>query len=159
MTRAHALEQVGSQRLLSLTLTSGQADFSASSRRYGPEPDDLLLSARGRDSDPRIEGVVASIGARNAGYRPALAKDHAVNSGRTRMDICEHMKVVDADNQHVGIVEKVEGDRIKLSEKDALDPQNLFLDKSQVAGVEGNKVRLSQKVSAVTTRAFLSPEQ
>lgn len=72
------------------------------------------------------------------------------------MDICEHMEVVDANGQHVGIVEKVEGDRIKLIKSDALDPQHLFLDKSQVARVEDNKVKLSQKVSAITTRAFLS---
>jgi hypothetical protein len=75
------------------------------------------------------------------------------------MDICEHMEVVDAAGQHVGIVDKVEGDRIKLTKKDALDPQHLFLDISQVAGVEGNKVKLSQKESAVTTRAYLSPER
>jgi hypothetical protein len=75
------------------------------------------------------------------------------------MDICEHMEVVDANGQHVGIVDKVEGDRIKLTKKDALDPQHLFLDKSQVAGVEGNKVKLSQKVSAITTRAFLSQDR
>jgi hypothetical protein len=65
----------------------------------------------------------------------------------------------DPYDQHIGIVEKVEGDRIKLIEKDALDPQHLYLDKSQVAGGQDNKVKLSQKVSAVTTRAFLSPEQ
>ena len=75
------------------------------------------------------------------------------------MDICEHMEVVDANGQHVGIVDKVEGDRIKLTKKDALDPQHLLLDISQVAGVEGNKVKLFQKVSATTTRAFLSPER
>jgi hypothetical protein len=73
------------------------------------------------------------------------------------MDICEHMEVVDADGQHVGVVDRVEGYRIKL--KDALDPQHLFLDKSQVAGIEGNKVRLSRKESAVTTRAYLYPER
>ena len=72
------------------------------------------------------------------------------------MDICEHREVVDANGQHVGIVEKVEGDRPKLIKSDALDPQHLFLDKSQVARVEDNKVKLSQKVSAITTRAFLS---
>jgi hypothetical protein len=72
------------------------------------------------------------------------------------MEIRENMEVVDANNQHVDIVEKVEGDRIKLIKKDALDPQNPFLDKSQVAGIEDNKVKLSQKVSAITTRAFLS---
>jgi hypothetical protein len=69
------------------------------------------------------------------------------------------MEVVDANGQQVGIVDKVEGDRIKLTRKDALDPQHLFLDTSQVAGVEGNKVKLFQKVSAITTRAFLSPER
>ena len=74
------------------------------------------------------------------------------------MEICEHMEVVDANDQHVGIVEKVEGDRITLIKKGSLDPRHPFIDKSQVASVEGNKVRLSQKVSAITTRAFLSPE-
>ena len=75
------------------------------------------------------------------------------------MEIRENMEVVDANNQHVGIVEKVEGDRIKLSEKDALDPRDLFLEKSQIASVEGNKVVLTQLVSAITTRDFLSPER
>ena len=72
------------------------------------------------------------------------------------MDICEHMEVVDANDQHVGTVDKVEADRIKLKREDALDPKDLYLDKGQVACVEDNKVKLSQKVSAITTRAFLS---
>ena len=72
------------------------------------------------------------------------------------MEIYGHMEVVDANGQHVGIVEKVEGDRIKLIKKDVLDPQGLFLDKGQVGSVEGNKVKLSQKVSAIPTRAFVS---
>ena len=75
------------------------------------------------------------------------------------MEIFEHMEVVDADGQHVGIVERVEGDHIRLSAKDALDPRDLDLDMSQVAKVEDNKVWLSQKISAVTTRAFLSPDR
>ena len=75
------------------------------------------------------------------------------------MDIRENMEVVDADGQHVGIVNKVEGDRIRLTKKDALDPQHLFIDKSQVAGVEGNKVKLLEKESAVTTRAYLTPDR
>ena len=75
------------------------------------------------------------------------------------MDICEHMEVVDANDQHVGIVQSVEGDRINLIKNDALDPRHPFIDKSQVAAVEDNKVKLSQKVSAITTRAFVSPER
>ncbi|MDT3379686.1 DUF2171 domain-containing protein [Labrys neptuniae] len=74
------------------------------------------------------------------------------------MDIRENMEVVDANDQHVGIVEKVEGTRIKLSSHDMLDPRKPFLDMSQVSTVEGNKVKLRQKVSAVSTRAFLSSE-
>ena len=74
------------------------------------------------------------------------------------MDICEHMEVVDANDQHVGIVQSVEGGRINLTKKDALDLQHPFVDKSQVAGVEGNKVKLSAKVSAITTRAFVSQD-
>jgi len=78
--------------------------------------------------------------------------------GEVEMEICAHMEIVDANDQHVGTVESVEGDRIKMFEEDALDPKELFLNSSQVATVDENKVRLSQKVSAITTRAFLSPE-
>lgn len=72
------------------------------------------------------------------------------------MEICEHMEVVDANDQHVGTVQSVEGDRINLVESDALDPRHPFVDKGQVVSVEANKVKLSQIVSAITTRAFLS---
>jgi hypothetical protein len=75
------------------------------------------------------------------------------------MDISEHMEVVDANDQHVGIVKSIDGDRIRLVGKDALDPKHPFIDKSQVAAVEHNKVRLAQKVSAITTRAFVSPDR
>jgi hypothetical protein len=81
------------------------------------------------------------------------------NKPKTMMDICEHMEVVDANDQHVGIVQNVEGDRINLIKNDALDPRHPFIDKSQVAAVEDNKVKLAQKVSAITTRAFVSPQQ
>lgn len=81
------------------------------------------------------------------------------NMTKTMMDICEHMEVVDANDQHVGIVKNVEGDRINLIKNDALDPRHPFIDKSQVAAVEDNKVKLAQKVSAITTRAFVSPER
>jgi hypothetical protein len=69
------------------------------------------------------------------------------------------MEVVDANDQHVGIVQSVEDDRINLVKSDALDPRHPFVGRSQVAAVEDNKVWLSQKVSAITTRAFVSPER
>jgi hypothetical protein len=46
------------------------------------------------------------------------------------MEICEHMEVVDANDQHVGIVEKVEGDRITLIMPSILNIRSLTKAKS-----------------------------
>jgi hypothetical protein len=62
-------------------------------------------------------------------------------------EIKEHMEVIGADGVHVGTVDKVEGGRIKLTKKDSGEGSHKghhhFIDKGLVAGVEGNKVRLS----------------
>jgi hypothetical protein len=61
--------------------------------------------------------------------------------------IKEHMEVIGADGVHVGTVDKVEGNRIKLIKKDSGEGSHKghhhYIDRSLVAGVEGNKVRLS----------------
>lgn len=69
------------------------------------------------------------------------------------MDIREHMDIVDADGQAVGKVDRVEGNRIKLTKTDSKDGKHHFVDKSQVAGVEGNKVKLSQKAATLSLQA------
>ena len=62
-------------------------------------------------------------------------------------DIREHMEVIGADGVHVGTVDKVEGDRIKLTKADAGQGSHQghhhFLPIGLVADVEGGKVRLS----------------
>jgi hypothetical protein len=62
-------------------------------------------------------------------------------------DIKEHMEVIGADGVHVGTVDKVEGNRIKLTRKDSGEGSHRghhhYIDRGPVAGVEGNKVRLS----------------
>jgi hypothetical protein len=62
-------------------------------------------------------------------------------------DIKEHMEVIGADGVHVGTVDKVEGNRIKLTKKDSGEGSHKghhhYIDRGLVAGVEGNKVRLS----------------
>ena len=62
-------------------------------------------------------------------------------------NIAEHMEVIGADGVHIGTVDKVEGNRIKLTKKDSGESSHKghhhFIDKSLVAEVEGNKVRLS----------------
>ena len=67
--------------------------------------------------------------------------------------IQEHMEVIGADGVHVGTVDKVEGDRIKLTKKDSgaqiegatgqHDGHHHFISTGLVAGVEGDTVRLS----------------
>jgi len=62
-------------------------------------------------------------------------------------DIKEHMEVIGADGVYVGTVDKLEGNRIKLTKKDSGEGSHKghhhYVDRGLVAGVEGNKVRLS----------------
>ena len=62
-------------------------------------------------------------------------------------DIREHMEVIGADGVHVGTVDKVEGERIKLTKKDSgegsHEGHHHFISRGLIADVEGNQVRLS----------------
>ncbi len=65
---------------------------------------------------------------------------------RHASEIREHMEVVGSDGQHVGTVDKVEGDRIKLTKKDDPDgsgQHHHYLAIGMVASVEGERVRLN----------------
>ncbi len=61
--------------------------------------------------------------------------------------IREHMEVIGADGVHVGTVDKVEGDRIKLIRADSgpgsHEGHHHYLSVGLVAAVEGEQVRLS----------------
>ena len=61
--------------------------------------------------------------------------------------IQEGMEVIGADGVHVGTVDRVEGHRIKLTRADSgsgsHEGHHHFLSVGLVAGVEGNRVRLS----------------
>jgi hypothetical protein len=71
------------------------------------------------------------------------------------MEIKEHMEVIGADGVHVGTVDKVEGRRIKLTKKDSGEGSHKghhhFIDKSLVAEVERNQVRLSANANVAVT--------
>jgi hypothetical protein len=62
-------------------------------------------------------------------------------------EIKEHMEVIGADGVHIGTVDKVEGGRIKLTKADSGEGSHRghhhYIERGLVAGVEGNKVRLS----------------
>lgn len=52
--------------------------------------------------------------------------------------IREHMEVVGPDGSHVGVVDKVEGNRIKLTKNDpAAGGEHRYVELDQVASVDG----------------------
>lgn len=58
--------------------------------------------------------------------------------------IQEHMEVIGADGGHLGTVDKVEGDRIKLTKSDrGSGGAHHYLPLDTVEDVDGGKVRLS----------------
>ena len=69
--------------------------------------------------------------------------------------IKEHMEVIGADGVHIGTVDRVEGNRIKLTKADSGQGTHKghhhFIEKSLVAEIEGDKVRLSANVSVAVT--------
>ena len=69
--------------------------------------------------------------------------------------IKEHMEVIGADGAHVGTVDKVDGNRIKLTKADSgmgsHKGHHHFIDMSLVAEVEGQKVRLSANADVAVT--------
>ncbi len=69
--------------------------------------------------------------------------------------IREHMEVIGADGAHVGTVDKVEGDRIKLTKADSGEGRHEghhhYISLGLVADVEGNQVRLSSTGEVAVT--------
>ncbi|MET0221383.1 MAG: DUF2171 domain-containing protein [Tardiphaga sp.] len=62
-------------------------------------------------------------------------------------NVKEHMEVIGADGVHVGTVDRVEGNRIKLTKKDSGEGSHKghhhYIEGGLIAEVEGDKVRLS----------------
>ena len=63
----------------------------------------------------------------------------------TIIDVREHMEIIGADGVHVGTVDKVEGNRMKMTKKDSGSHQghHHYVSGGLIAGIEGNQVRLS----------------
>ena len=67
----------------------------------------------------------------------------------------EHMDVIGADGVHVGTVDRVDGNRIKLTKADSgmgsHKGHHHFIDLGLVAEVEGRTVRLSANAAVAVT--------
>ena len=58
-------------------------------------------------------------------------------------------EVIGADSVHVGTVDHVDGDRLKLTRQDSADGRHHFIDGGLIAGVEQGTVRLSANADVV----------
>jgi hypothetical protein len=73
--------------------------------------------------------------------------------------IREHMEVIGADGVHVGTVDHLDGDRIKLTKKDSgagfeggsHEGHHHYISTGLIADVEGDKVRLSANADVAVT--------
>ena len=69
--------------------------------------------------------------------------------------IREHMEVIGADGVHVGTVDHVEGDRIKLTKKDSGEGRHEghhhYISQGLIATIEGDQVRLSANGDVAVT--------
>lgn len=78
-----------------------------------------------------------------------------------RDDIREHMQVIGADGVPLGTVDKVDGDRIKLTKADSgsgsHEGHHHYIPLGLVAEVEGDSVRLSAN-AAVAAELFTEEE-
>ena len=61
-----------------------------------------------------------------------------------KLRIKEHMEVTDASGQHVGTVDDVEDDRIKLTRTDSADHQHHYLPLDTVDRIDDNRVYLKE---------------
>jgi hypothetical protein len=72
-----------------------------------------------------------------------------------KKSIREHMEVIGADGVHVGTVDRLEGDRIKLTKEDSGEGSHKghhhYVPLLLVADVEGGKVRLSAKADVAVS--------
>jgi hypothetical protein len=69
--------------------------------------------------------------------------------------IREHMEIIGADGVHVGTVDRVEGERIKLTKRDSGEGlhkgHHHYISLGLVADVEGDRVRLSANGDVAVT--------
>jgi hypothetical protein len=80
-----------------------------------------------------------------------------MNADKTNMDIREHMMVHakgegsmnGVSGEHIGTVDHVEGDMIKLTKNDSKDGMHHYIPLSWVASVDGNTVHLSKDAESV----------
>jgi hypothetical protein len=95
-------------------------------------------------------------------FRQVVYYPATVPEGDTSMidksSIVEHSEIVGSCGHHVGTVDHVDGDFIKLTRNDSADGRHHYLPISAIAGVEGNKVMTTMNHQAALSLLQDSPE-
>ena len=60
-------------------------------------------------------------------------------------------EVIGADGVHVGVVDHVDGRRLKLTKMDSVDGRHHYIDGGLIADIENGKVRLSANAAVAIT--------
>nr|WP_280922894.1 DUF2171 domain-containing protein [Rubellimicrobium aerolatum] len=122
-----------------------------------------LLRGVGRDGDglgPPARRWHQTAPARVGGQAARSVMQQGVRTMADASQIREHAEVIGADGVHIGTVDKVEGDRIKLTKQDSglgHTDHHHYLPLGLVAEVEGDTVRLSAN-AAVAAEMFEEEE-
>ncbi len=61
-----------------------------------------------------------------------------------KLRIKEHMEIVDSRGLHVGTVDEVDGDNIKLTKTDSADQMHHFLSLNDLDRIDDNRVYLKE---------------
>jgi hypothetical protein len=62
-----------------------------------------------------------------------------------------HAEVIGADGVHVGTVDHIDGQRLKLAKTDSTDGRHHYIDGGLIAGIESGVVRLSANADVAIT--------
>jgi hypothetical protein len=89
-------------------------------------------SGQGMSQPQQFDGSASQPGSGGSGAGGAFVQQ-----------VAKHQEVIDADGNHVGTVDHVDGDRIKLTRQDSADGEHHYVSLSEVAGIEQGRVRLS----------------
>ena len=124
-----------------------------------PEPGETGVGDADDAGSPDValrQMTMVAAGANSPGTEHnALWRIIGVHGEYEMTEIKEHMEVIGADGVHIGTVDRVEGKRIKLTKKDsgegAHKGHHHYIDRGLVAGVEGDKVRLSATGAVAVT--------
>lgn len=86
----------------------------------------------------------------STGQQVGGSQQGAVGQGGQFADqLAKHQEVVDANGHHLGTIDHVDGDRIKLTRQDSPDGEHHYVSLRDVQGIEGGRVRLSTSNGAM----------